>query len=72
MPALTLDQADIDYVLMKVIGTAEAASADRTLVAASDYGTPGALVGWIQIEIDDVGNRITDGDYYIPFYAVPT
>ena len=71
-PVLVLDQADVDVVLMKVIGTAAAASADRTLVADSDYGTPGALVGWIQIEIQDDGNRITDADYWVPFYATPT
>ena len=72
IPVLTLDQADVDHVLIKVIATAEAAGADRTLVADSDYGTPGALTGWIQIEVTDIGNRIADGDYYIPFYAVPT
>ncbi len=72
VPVLALDQADVDVVLMKIIGTAAAASADRTLVADADYGTPGALVGWFQIEIDDVGNRIADGDYYVPIYQVPT
>lgn len=71
-PVLVLDQADIDYVLMKIIGTAAAASADRTLVAASDFTTPGALVGWIQIEVEDVGNRIADADYWMPIYATPT
>lgn len=71
-PVVLLDQADQDYVLMKIIAYAAAASADRTLVADSDFGTPGALVGWIQIEIQDDGNRIADGDYYIPFYAAPT
>jgi len=72
IPVVTMDQADIDVVLFKVIAAAAAAGVDYTLVADSDYGTPGALVGWIQIEIDDVGNRIADGDYYIPFYAAPS
>lgn len=73
-PVLTLDQADVDQVLMKIIGTAATASADRTLVDAGvgQYENPGSLVGWIQIEIDDVGNEITDNDYYIPFYDTPT
>lgn len=71
-PVLALDQADEDYVLVKIIGTAAAASADRTLVADSDFGTPGALIGWFQIEIDDVGNRVADADYWVPFYATPT
>jgi len=72
IPVLHLDQADEDVVLAKITAIAAAASADRTLVADSDFGTPGALVGWIQIEIQDDGNRVADGDYYIPFYAVPT
>lgn len=71
-PVITLDQADIDQVLAKIIATAAAASVDRTLVAASDFGTPGALTGWIQVEIQDDGDRIADGDYYIPLYAAPS
>ncbi|MFA5166548.1 MAG: hypothetical protein WC449_04635, partial [Candidatus Paceibacterota bacterium] len=71
-PVLTLDQADEDFVLCKFIGYASAASANRTFVSASDFTTPGALVGWIQIEIQDDGDRIADGDYYIPIYATPT
>jgi hypothetical protein len=72
IPVLTMKQADIDQVLVKVIATAEAASPDRTLAAAADFGTPGALVAWIQVEIDDLGNRITDGHYYIPVHAAPS
>jgi hypothetical protein len=72
IPVLTLDQADIDVVLMKIIGTAAAASVDRTLVADSDFGTPGALVGWYQVEIQDDGARIANGDYYVPIYAAPS
>ena len=71
-PVLVLDQADEDVVLMKIIGIAAAASADRTLVAAADYGTPGALVGWVQVEVQDDGNRMADADYWMPLYATPT
>lgn len=71
-PVLRLDQYDIDMVLMKILAFADVASVDRTLVADSDFGTPGALVGWIQIAIQDQGNRVSDGDYYIPFYAAPS
>lgn len=72
IPVLILDQADIDVVLMKVIGSAAAAGVDFTLVADSDFGTPGALVGWIQVEIQDDGDRIADGDYYLGIYAAPS
>lgn len=73
-PVLYLDQADIDVVLMSVIGSSEDSTADRTLVDAADMTTPGSIVGWIQVHIQDdqSTNPITDGDYYIPFYAAPS
>ena len=47
--------------------------ADFTLVDAGDFTTPGAIAGWIQIEVEDTrAAGITDGDFYIPIYAVPT
>ena len=72
MLVLLLDQADVDVVLAKIVGTANAADADQTLVSAGDFTTPGALVGWVQVEVQDDGDRIADGDYYSPLYAVPT
>ena len=72
IPVLTLDQADIDQPIVKIIGTAESGSADRTLVAASDFTTPGAIVAWEMVYAEDVGNRFTDGKYYRPLYAIPT
>ena len=72
-PVLVLDQADVDEDYMKIIGTSDT-SADRALVDAANFTTPGAIVGWLKINVqDDQGSGpITDGDYYIPFYAVPT
>ena len=72
-PVITLDQADVDEDYFKFVGTSDT-SADRALVDAANFTTPGAIVGWLKINIDDVQatNPITDGDYYIPFYAVPT
>lgn len=71
-PTLLLDQADIDQPLVKIVGTAELGSADRTLVAASDFTTPGAIVAWEMVYAEDIGNRFTDGKYYRPLYAIPT
>jgi len=72
-PVLTLDQADVDEDFFKFIGTSDT-NVDRALVDAVDFSTPGAIVGWLKINVqDDQGtNPIVDGDYYIPFYAVPT
>lgn len=72
-PVITLDQADVDEDFFKFIGTSDT-SVDRALVDAANFTTPGAIVGWLKINIqDDQGTApITDGDYYIPFHAAPT
>jgi hypothetical protein len=73
IPVLTLDQADVDEDYVKVIGTSDT-SVDRALVDAANFTTPGAIAGWLKINVqDDQGTGpIADGDYYIPFYAAPT
>ena len=73
-PVLILDQADVDEPAIKFIGSSDDATADRTLVDAVDFTTPGAIVAWLMIEIqDDQGtNPIADGIYYMPIHAIPT
>lgn len=73
IPVLTLAQADVDEDFFKFIGTSDT-NVDRSLVDAADFTTPGSIVGWLKINIqDDQGtNPITDGDYYIPFYTAPS
>ncbi len=72
-PVITLEQADVDEDYFKFVGTSDT-SADRALVDAANFTTPGAIVGWLKCNVqDDQGSSpIVDGDYYIPFYAVPT
>ena len=74
IPVLILDQADKDVVFIKLIGTSADGRADRSLVDVVDMPNAGALVGWFQIYVEDVQatNPITDGAYYVPFYAAPT
>jgi len=73
IPVLTLDQADVDEDYFKFIGISDT-NVDRALVDAVDFTTPGSIVGWLKINVqDDQGtNPITDGDYYLPFYSAPT
>jgi len=73
-PVLLLDQADIDIEFIKLVGSSEDGEADRSLVDVADMSTPGALVGWFQVYIQDdqATNPITDGVYYVPFYAAPS
>lgn len=72
-PVILLDQADVDEDYFKFIGTSDT-SADRALVDAANFTTPGAIVGWLKINVQDDQSTapIPDGDYYMPFYAVPT
>ncbi len=72
-PVLTLDQADVDEDFFKFIGTSDT-NVDRALVDAVNFTTPGAIVGWLKVNVqDDQGtDPIVDGDYYVPFYAAPT
>ena len=72
-PVLLLDQADVNEDYFKFIGTSDT-SADRALVDAANFTTPGAIVGWLKINVqDDQGTApIPDGDYYISFSAAPT
>ena len=73
VPVITLDQADVDEDFLKVIGTSDT-NVDRALVDAVDFGTPGSIVGWIKINVQDdqTTDPIVDGDYYIPFYGAPS
>ncbi len=72
-PVLKLRQADVSEEFIRFIGTSTTDNS-QSLVDAANLGTPGAIVGWIKIYVqDDQGTGpITDGVYYMPFYATPT
>lgn len=73
VPVLTVDQADVSEEFIRFIG-ASAADASQSVVDAADMTTPGALTGWLKIYVQDDASSgaITDGVYYVPFYAAPT
>lgn len=73
MPVLTLDQADVSEEFIRFIGTSTT-DASQSIVDAADMEDPGAIVGWLKIYVkdDQATNGITDGYYYVPFYAAPT
>ncbi len=72
-PVLTLDQADVDEDFFKFIGISDT-NVDRALVDAVNFTTPGAIVGWLKVNVQDdqATDPIVDGDYYVPFYAAPS
>lgn len=72
-PVLSLYQADVSEEFIKFIGTS-AADNSQSLVDAADLTTPGAIVGWIRVYIQDDAamGAIPDGIYFVPFYSTPT
>lgn len=73
IPVLELDQADVSEQFIKYIGES-AADVSMSFADAADLTTPGAIVGWAKVQVEDVAGAgaITDGDYWQPFYADPT
>lgn len=73
IPVITLDQGDLSEEFIRFIGQS-AADASQSLVDAVDLTTPGSIVGWFKVYIqDDAGSGpITDGVYYVPFYSAPS
>ncbi len=69
IPALKLDQADVSEEFLKLVGTAAAATLTQSFVDEGDV-TTATRIGWYKINIDDIGNQITDGDYFSPFYSL--
>ncbi len=68
-PVLKLDQADVSEEFIEFVGTAAAANLTRSLVDEGDV-TTATRIGWFKISVDDVGNQITDGAYFVPFYSL--
>lgn len=69
IPVIIFDQADVDEPFEKYIGTAAAANLTRSIVDDDDV-TTATLIGWTKIEVEDIGNQVTDQDYYQPFYSL--
>jgi hypothetical protein len=69
IPVTLLDQADVDEPFQKFVGAAAAATLTRSIVAEADV-TTATRQGFIKIEIEDIGNQVTDQDYFVPFYTL--
>jgi hypothetical protein len=69
IPVLRLDQADVSEPMIWFTGTASATNIVKSLVAPASVGSE-ADAGWIRIQVDDDGNQITDGPFYVKFVAL--
>lgn len=69
IPVLYLDQADVDKPFIMFEGSSAAADLTRNIVDNGDVTTP-TLVGWVKNEVLDLGNQITDQEYFQPLYTL--
>lgn len=73
VPVLLLEQLDVSEPFLSLVG-ASTTDNSQSLIDAVNLPTPGAIVGWAKIYVEDVQGTapITDGVYWIPFYSTPT
>ncbi len=69
VPVFLLDQTDVDEPFIKYVGTAAAATLTRSIVAEADV-TTATRQGFVKVEIEDIGNQVTDQDYFVPFFTL--
>ncbi len=69
VPVITIRQADISEEFIKFIGSAISGNAAQSLVKIADVNTS-TLIGLVKISIQDNGNQIPTGNYYVPFFRL--
>ncbi len=74
VPVITMDQADVSEDFFKFISTSTDGSAAVALVNAGDFTTMGATAGYLKVIVQDDQSTggITDGNFYLALYQVPT
>lgn len=68
-PVIVLDQDDVSEEFIKLYGSAASATLTQSFVDVGDV-TSAVLKGYFKINVQDEGNQITDGAYYVPFYTL--
>jgi hypothetical protein len=69
VPVLTMTQLDVSEEFIRFVGTAASATLTQSIVDVGDVTTP-TLVGYLKVYVQDDGNQVTDGAYFIPFYSI--
>ena len=69
---LKVKQADESTCIMKIEGKAVSGSITNSLVVDSSAVTRAQIKGYMKVKIEDTGNQLADGDYYIPLYTLTT
>lgn len=69
VPVISLEQDDISEPFIAFAGNAASATLTQSFVAEADV-TTATRQGFFKIDVDDQGNQITDGVYFVPFYSL--
>ncbi len=73
LPVIHVTQTDVSEEFIRFTGTS-ADTNSNSIADAANLATPGAIVGWLKIYVEDLkaSGAVTDGLYWVPFYATPT
>lgn len=69
IPALHLEQDDVSEEAIRFTGQAGAGILTQTLVAGAEV-TTATKAAFVRINVQDEGNQITDGNYYLQLYTI--
>ncbi len=69
IPTLHLEQDDISEEVLRVTGSAAAGVLTQTIVASATVSAI-ATTCFIRVNIQDEGDVVTDGNYYVPVYTI--
>ena len=67
---LKVKQADDATSIMKIEGKAVSGNITKSIVVDSSAVTRADIKGYMKVKIEDTGNQLPDGDYYIPLYTL--
>ena len=68
-PVLLLDQADVSEEFVRFVGTAASGNITQSIVNEADVDVM-TLHGFVKVNVQDVGNQITDQAYFMPIYLL--
>lgn len=69
IPSIHLEQDDVSEEIMRFTGSATTGVLTQTLVAGASV-TTATKAGFIRVNVQDEGNVMTDGNYYIQVYTI--
>lgn len=69
IPSLHLEQDDVSEEFIRFTGTSANGVLTQSLVENADVAVP-TLTGWVKVNVQDEGNQLADGAYFMPLYTL--